>query len=306
MNLSQLEYFDAACRHGSVTEAAQELCVTQQAVSAGLGALERELGVRLLERSPAGVRPTASGRELLHDVHATLNNIAQIKSHAARLRDDAHGVVSLAYATCTIGTDESRHPNQVDLAMFSNGRSNVTLRLFEAASDACLALVDQGTVDVALVAGQPDLSKYSGTFLCSPELVLCVPANHPFAGCDRTLSYSDLIDVPQFLPPDLNYSLKATDKACRAWGFKASYIEMPPSEGSQLDHVAAGRGVAFMPEGYEVALADKRVCLIHMRPEEACHVPLWLAWNRKHQLDTTAQALVAFLKGLFAQQRRLG
>lgn len=306
MNLSQLEYFDAACRHGSVTEAAQELCVTQQAVSAGLGALERELGVRLLERDKTGVRPTANGQELLHNVHAALNAIAQIKSKAARLRDDAHGVVSLAYATCTIGTDGSRHPNQADLAMFSSGRSNMTLRLFEAASDACLALVDQGTVDVALVAGQPDLSKYSGTFLCSPELVLCVPIDHPFTTRDRALSYSDLLGIPQFLPPDLNYSLKATDKACRAWGFKASYIEMPSSEGSQIDHVAAGKGVAFMPDGYEAALADKRVCLIHMRPEEACHIPLWLAWNHKHRLNTATQALIAFLKGLFLQQQRIG
>ena len=302
MNLSQLEYFDAACRHESVTEAAQELCVTQQAVSAGLGALERELGIRLLERGATGVRPTANGRKLLHNVHTALNAIAQIKSQAVRLRDNAHGVVSLAYATCTIGTDESRHPNQAELAMFSNGRSNVTLRLFEAASDACLALIDQGTVDVALVAGQPDLSKYSGTFLHSPELVLCVPVDHPFTARNGTLSYSDLLGVPQFLPPDLNYSLKATDKACRAWGFKANYIEMLPSGGSQIDHVAAGKGVAFMPDGYEAALADKRVRLVHMCPEEACHVPLWLAWNRKQQLDTTAQALVAFLKGLFAQQ----
>jgi DNA-binding transcriptional LysR family regulator len=50
-------------RHGSVTEAAQELYVTQPSVSAAVAALERELGVKLTERAGRNVRPTPAGSE---------------------------------------------------------------------------------------------------------------------------------------------------------------------------------------------------------------------------------------------------
>ena len=302
MNLSQLAYLDAVARCGSLTEAARELCVTQQAVSSGLSALERELGVRLFERTPGSVQPTAAGQETLSEARAALDAVARMRSRTARLRDDVRGTVSFAYATCTVGTSEGRHPNQSDLAAFTASKPNMTLRLFEAASDACLALVSRQTADIALVAGRPDDTVYGGVFLCDPELVLCVPAAHPFAARDGKLSYAELHGIAQFLPPDLNYSLRATDAACRAWGFEPHYTEMPPGETDQIGLVAAGQGVAFMPEGYEPALADMRVRLVHMRPKEACRVPLWLAWRTGEALGPAARALVDFLQGMFAQR----
>src|SRR6185295_8205904 len=58
---TQLTAFLAVVRLGSVTEAAQELYVTQPSVSAAVAALERELGVQLTERAGRTVRPTAAG-----------------------------------------------------------------------------------------------------------------------------------------------------------------------------------------------------------------------------------------------------
>lgn len=300
MNLSQLAYLDAACRRGNLTVAAQDVCVTQQAVSLGIASLERELGLTLLDRTASGVRPTSAGKEVLADAHAVLDAAAHLRARAASLRGDMRGTVTLAYATCTIGTS-GRHPCQQELAMFAQDKPDLSLRLFEAASDACLALVAQGTADIALVAGQPSLSDFCGTFLRSPELVLCVPAAHPLASRSGEISYADLQGVPQFLPPDLNYSLRATDKACRAWGFSPSYIENIPAGKSQIDCVAQGMGVAFMPDGYEIALADERVRLVHVRPDEACHIPLWLAWSAGRELAPAVEAFRAYLKGLFAQ-----
>lgn len=301
MNLAQLAYFDAACRKGSLTEAARDVFVTQQAVSSGISALERELGVRLLDRTVAGVRPTASGQELLPEVRAVLKAAARLRSKAAALHEDARGSVAFAYATCSIGTSE-RHPNQADLGTFTHNKPGLTLRLFETASDACLALVSQGTADVALVAGQPDPATFGGVFLQSPELVLCVPADHPFASRDGTLSYSELRGVPQFLPPDLNYSLHATDAACQTWGFAPTYVKASSAAGeNQVECVATGQGVAFMPDGHEPALADGRVRLVHMRPEEACHIPLWLAWSLARDTSPAVQAFIEFIRGLFAQ-----
>lgn len=65
MDFRQLEYFQAVVEAGSVSRAAKKLNLTQPPVSLAVTKLERELGVRLLERTAKGVHPTSAGLYLL-------------------------------------------------------------------------------------------------------------------------------------------------------------------------------------------------------------------------------------------------
>jgi DNA-binding transcriptional LysR family regulator len=60
MELRQLRAFAAVARLGSFTAAADELYVTQSALSQQVAKLERELGVALLHRNPKGAQVTAA------------------------------------------------------------------------------------------------------------------------------------------------------------------------------------------------------------------------------------------------------
>jgi len=72
VNLRQLEYFVAIVEDGSFTAAAERLLVSQPSLSQQINALERELGGRLLERLPRGVRLTAAGQSLLPEAQASI------------------------------------------------------------------------------------------------------------------------------------------------------------------------------------------------------------------------------------------
>ena len=63
--LNALRTFDAAARHQSFTRAAEELCVTQSAVSHQVKALESELGLQLFKRGRNGLVITDAGRDYL-------------------------------------------------------------------------------------------------------------------------------------------------------------------------------------------------------------------------------------------------
>ena len=67
-SLDGLRVFEAAARRLSFTEAADELCVTQGAVSQRIKALETELGARLFERRARGLVLTPRGRRLSEGV----------------------------------------------------------------------------------------------------------------------------------------------------------------------------------------------------------------------------------------------
>src|SRR5215831_11888643 len=74
--LNALKAFEAAARHVNFTRAAEELCVTQGAVSHQVKALEAELGVKLFNRERQRLLITDSGREYLAVVRDALDRIA--------------------------------------------------------------------------------------------------------------------------------------------------------------------------------------------------------------------------------------
>jgi LysR family glycine cleavage system transcriptional activator len=74
--LNALKAFEAAARHESFTRAAEELCVTQGAVSHQVKALEQELAIKLFNRERQRLVITAAGREYLAVVRDALDRIA--------------------------------------------------------------------------------------------------------------------------------------------------------------------------------------------------------------------------------------
>src|SRR5256886_16863797 len=74
--LNAVKAFEAAARHESFTRAAEELCVTQGAVSHQVKALESELGVKLFNRERQRLIITEAGRDYLNVVRDALDRIA--------------------------------------------------------------------------------------------------------------------------------------------------------------------------------------------------------------------------------------
>jgi DNA-binding transcriptional LysR family regulator len=87
-SLDLLRGFEAAARHASFTRAAQELHVTQSAVSRQIKTLEERLGVELFERGARGIVMTEAGERLYRAVASALTTvdetIASLSNHAAR------------------------------------------------------------------------------------------------------------------------------------------------------------------------------------------------------------------------------
>src|SRR5260370_20633120 len=83
MRLAQLEYFVAIAEEGSYAAASTRLIIAQPSLSQQISALEKELGCRLFERLPRGVRLTSAGREFFPDAQSTVLS-AQRARRAAR------------------------------------------------------------------------------------------------------------------------------------------------------------------------------------------------------------------------------
>lgn len=122
--LRSFRVLEAAARHQNYTRAADELHLTHSAVSHQIHALEASLGVRLFERSGRQMRATETGRQLAHEVRATLDALAAAVERV-RGADTANAITvsvlpsfAAAWLVARLGGFLERHP-QIELRLES-------------------------------------------------------------------------------------------------------------------------------------------------------------------------------------------
>ncbi|MGB5446319.1 MAG: transcriptional regulator GcvA [Psychromonas sp.] len=123
--LEALRYFECAARHLNFTLAAQELCVSQSAVSQKIIQLEECLSYKIFERKPRQLRLTDNGEQLFHSVHLALNQIRDtvntIESRKQIRRLEIYCMPSFAsrWLMPCINDFHQNHPN-IDLNLVAN------------------------------------------------------------------------------------------------------------------------------------------------------------------------------------------
>lgn len=197
--------FRTVARAGSISAGARELGWTQPAVSQHLQTLERAAGSPLLLRGAAGVRLTEAGRVLLRHADDLASLLRVADAELDDLAQVRRGTVRLA---CYPSGAATRVPRS--LSLLQERHPGLDVQLTEAEPPEALAMVREGTVDLALVfahQGQelagPDLVAHP---LGADELVVVVPRGHAptatrspslrgladetwIAGCDRCRAY---------------------------------------------------------------------------------------------------------------------
>jgi LysR family nitrogen assimilation transcriptional regulator len=99
MDIRQLRYFVSVVEAGSFTAASQQLRIAQPSLSQHVIGLEKELGVKLLERRPRGVRLTDSGATFIEHALAVLRSVDRAQEAVAATNDRITGRVAIGLPT---------------------------------------------------------------------------------------------------------------------------------------------------------------------------------------------------------------
>jgi DNA-binding transcriptional LysR family regulator len=150
MTLNQLRTFLAVADHGSVRAAAEDLVVTQAAVSASLAALQKSLGVPLLTPDGRGLRLTGAGEAYAGYVRRILGLLEEAGLAAAAAADPERSELRIAAVTTAA---EQLVPGL--LGGFLRDHPQMGLRLEAGNRDRVRALLDRHQVDLVLT-GHPE------------------------------------------------------------------------------------------------------------------------------------------------------
>ena len=251
MELRHLRYFIAVAEEEHITRAAERLGIQQPPLSQQIKAIERELDVQLFRRKPRGVELTDAGRALLAEAKTILANFDRALETTRRTARGEQGRLCVGVA-----------PTAPFLAVvprairaFREAFPLVSLTLEEGLSNEVIERFAEEQMDVAFVR---TATLQSDTLVVSPLLeepmIVALPSLHAMAqrGPDTTIHLKRLAGDSFILfgPPGTGI-YDETVAACRAAGFSPRVGQQAPRITSTLGLVAAGLGIALVPESMQ-------------------------------------------------------
>ncbi len=240
----RLKVLCEVARHGSFSAAAASLGYTQPAVSRQIATLEAEVGTVLVRRVPLGAVLTDAGRLLVARSEAILARLADAE---AELR----ALAGLEGGTLRLATFASAAASVVPIAVarFRERYPAIELSIAMADPDESVPRLRAGEFDLVLSHdGTLERSGIEVIHLFEDPMYVAMPASHKLCNA-HSLTLSDFANEPWMLAttqtcPDARLFLRS----CHAAGFEPQIAFQNDDYSAILGFVAAGVGVAVIPD----------------------------------------------------------
>lgn len=175
-DLRQLRYALAAAEYRSFRRAADVLRVKESTLSRRIRGMEERLGTVLFERSRAGVRPTVAGADFLRTARRVIDDVDAMTGRARSSGRGEAGRLTVGFYTSL-----SAGNLRATLVAFQERFPLVQIHMVEGARHRLLAGLKNGSIDVAIVTGDPTPRAGPAMALWSERIIVALPESHPLA-----------------------------------------------------------------------------------------------------------------------------
>jgi len=287
LNLHALEQFVALARTRNFTRAAEELHVSQPALSRSIRKLEDQLGKPLFERRPREVVLTELGerlleraREILRMIDETLTEFREAGRHP-RIRLGAIPTIAPYFLPRVLGG-------------FSEVRPDVRVVVQEDTTDQLLRRCSQGELDVLILALPVAAPSLQVEPLFDEELLLVMPAQHSLAS-SRTVSISALERFPFVTLNEVHCLSENIASFCRRKSVQPVSMERTSQLATVQELVSLDHGLSIVPAmAREIDASQTRVyrSFTGDRPQRT----VALGWNPQRPVGEAVQAFMEHLR----------
>ncbi len=292
MELRHLRYFVAVAEALSFTKAAGMLHTAQPSLSRQIKDLEDELGVRLLHRTKQRVTLTDEGRSFLTDAKRLLALAAETVESVRRLHSGETHALNVGYVSNLFYDLLPK-----TLASLHQSFPTVSVNLFDLSCGEQFRALEDGKLDLGFVGLHEPIARRGLEFrtIASYKTVVALPENNPVAGKTtvelKALAPMFFIGMSESSYPGYRDWLI---KTCQRAAFTPKVLQDVDLERTMIHAVAAGLGVALVPEQLKKLEHEKVV----FRPlSSAVATEGCVAW-RSANPSTALQAYVRIVEQL--------
>jgi DNA-binding transcriptional LysR family regulator len=238
LTLRQLKIFEAVARHASFSRAAEDLCLTQPAVSMQIKQLEELTGLPLLIHTGKKFALTEAGNVLLHHSHVIISQFREVEKSIARLKTG----VGRALRVGVITTGGYFFPRLVNA--FSQRFPGVEFDLKFRCRDELVRMLSNDEIDLAVMVQAPeDPAMVAEDFASNPFVFVASPT-HPLAG-RAGVELARIADERLIARESGTDTRDAMDIALAGRFDQSRMMEMSSSEAIKQS-VMAGMGISFL------------------------------------------------------------
>lgn len=289
VTLRQLRAFLEVARHGSFTAAAQNLHVTQSALSVMIRELERELRVRLFDRTTRRVQLTAAGEEFHPLAEKTLEDLEHAVARSRELAEVRRGRVTIAATTLIASILLPRA-----IADYRSSHPGVQIVLRDGAPPGQIArMVQEGEVDIGIGPTSTRDDALAATPFLVDTLEVACPAGHPLARKVR-VTWRDLAGQPLIALSGETAIRQLVEEQLATTGarFQPAYDVVHLATAIGL--VDAGLGVAVLPTHARPLARMHHIRFVKLGAP-AIRRDICLLTRRDRALSPAAESFRAFL-----------
>lgn len=270
MEFDQLRYFLQVAERGNFTRAAEDLMVSQPALSRSIQKLEEELGQPVFERKTRSVSLTEAGTLLQARAQQILSIVEDTK---AEITDDGQS------GRVRVGAIPTIAPFFLPevLRKFSKKYPKASLVVQENTTDLLLKSCTQGEIDLAIVA-LPVSEKYLEVEeLFEEELLLVLPPEHPLA--EKAKIRLRDVEPYHFVLLDEAHCLSENILSfCRQRAFQPVAVERTSQLAMVQELVSLSHGVSMVPAmAREIDQSDRRIYRSLAKPKPKRTIAV--VWN---------------------------
>ena len=256
MNLKQLEVFLSVAETGSFSRAAEATFITQSTVSQHISSLEREFGLRLLDRTGKGVFPTEAGKILLEGARRVVSQTKELPLVMKRFKGLEDGILKAGASNIP-----GNYLVPPALSRFLGRYPRVAVTVLQGDSRETLERLTRDEIEIGIIGSLFDEKNVHFRPLGRDRIVLVVRPDHPWAR-RRSIRLSELLNEPYIIREAGSGTEKTVREALEKSGVEPSRMKVQASLGSNeavKQTIAAGVGAAFisaMSIGKELAQND--------------------------------------------------
>ena len=233
---------------GSFSAAAEALSYTQPAVSQQIARLEKQVGVKLIEREPRGIRLTPAGEVLVRHTERVMAQLAAADEELQEVAAMARGRLRIGSFATAAGTIVPRA-----VAAFRDLRPAIEVDISLLEPEDSVPAVRRGDIEIAITeeggfSGDADTTGLEVEHLLDDHMWVSLPADHPLA-TRHAIELAELRDEDWMFAcltgtcADSNVVLRA----CREAGFQPRIAYQSDDYFAIQGLVASGMGVALIP-----------------------------------------------------------
>ena len=293
MDIYQMKYVVALAKHRNFTLAAESCFISQSSLSQQISKLEKELGVKLFDRTTRTIRITEAGAAFVETAEEILRDVDRLEQTMSTYAGFLRGTINIGAITALekIGFSEM-------VTDFYAQYPNLTLNIYQGKSLSLLESLEKRNIDIAFVT-QPREHNYSQIDfwpIGKDEYTLIISDKHPLAVRDE-VDISELREEDFILQhPDQSVSGLCI-QACNEAGFTPRVISRIESVSIAMNLARQGLGVVFLPaevpEQYpmnglqQIRLKkpiEKRIVMATRAKEKPTHlVSAFIEFAQQHQ-----------------------